>query len=69
MTREVRTPYLKGEARTAALAQAKELYEQGCTIRSVARQMGRSYGGTRLLLVEGRVALRGRGGRIRKTGG
>jgi helix-turn-helix protein len=63
-----RAAYLKGQDRTAAIQQARELYEQGCTIRSVARQMGRSYGGARMLLVEGKVALRGRGSGLPKAG-
>ena len=60
--------YLKGEARQDACQQAAELYAQGCTIRSIATQLGRSYGGTRALLLEAKVTLRTRGGGIRKTG-
>lgn len=59
---------LTGDARQTARQQAAELYGQGCTIRSVARQIGRSYGGTRVLLVEAGVQLRARGGGIRKAG-
>lgn len=59
---------LTGDARTAARDKAAELYAQGCTIRSVAAQLGRSYGGTRVLLVEAGVQLRGRGGSLRKAG-
>ena len=58
---------LTGQARDKARQQAAELYGQGCTIRSVARQLGRSYGGTRVLLVEAGVQLRGRGGGLRKA--
>lgn len=58
---------LTGQARETARQQAAELYGQGCTIRSVARQIGRSYGGTRVLLVEAGVQLRARGGAIRKA--
>lgn len=36
-----RAAYLKGADRTAAIAEARRLYELGCTIRSVARQIGR----------------------------
>lgn len=61
-------PYLKGEARTAAAQQAAALYAQGCTIRSVAQQMGRSYGGARALLLLAKVTLRGRGGGLPKAG-
>jgi fatty acid-binding protein DegV len=60
--------YLKGTERTAAAQKAAELYAQGCTIRSVAQQLGRSYGATRALLIEAKVQLRERGGRIRKAG-
>lgn len=59
---------LTGNARQTARQQAADLYGQGCTIRSVARQIGRSYGGTRALLLEAGVTLRARGGGIRKAG-
>lgn len=59
---------LTGDARTTARDKAAQLYGQGCTIRSVAQQLGRSYGGTRALLLEAGVTLRGRGGGIRKAG-
>ncbi|MBP5870899.1 helix-turn-helix domain-containing protein [Streptomyces scabiei] len=58
---------LTGDVRTAACDKAAELYGQGATIRSVAEQLGRSYGGTRVLLLEAGVTLRGRGGGIRKA--
>lgn len=67
MTRQ-RAQYLKGAERTAAAQQAAELYAMGCTIRSIARDLGRSYGGTRALLLDAKVTLRGRGGGIRKAG-
>ncbi len=57
-----RTRYLKGEARTAAIATAKELYEAGASVHSVAEQLGRSYGGAHVLLVEAKVTFRPRGG-------
>lgn len=59
---------LTGDARTTARKKAAELYAQGCTIASVADQLGRSYGGTRVLLLEAGVQLRGRGGGNRKAG-
>lgn len=59
--------YLKGDARQDACTRAAELYAQGCTIRSIAAQLGRSYGGTRALLLEAKVTLRTRGGGIRKA--
>lgn len=58
---------LKGDAREQARHRAAELYMQGCAIRSVARQIGRSYGGTRDLLLEAGVRLRARGGGIREV--
>lgn len=60
--------WLTGDVRTAARSKAAQLYGQGATIRSVAQQLGRSYGGTRVLLLEAGVTLRGRGGGIRKAG-
>lgn len=60
--------WLIGDARTAARDKAAELYGRGATIRSVAKELGRSYGGTRVLLLEAGVQLRGRGGAIRKAG-
>jgi hypothetical protein len=68
MTRQ-RARYLKGTERTAAAREAAHLYAQGCTIRSIAEQIGRSYGGARALLVEAKVQLRGRGGGTPKAGG
>lgn len=59
---------LRGEARDKARQKAADLYGQGCTIRSIARQLGRSYGGTHVLLVEAGVQLRARGGGLRKAG-
>jgi Helix-turn-helix domain len=61
------TRQLKGAERATARARAAELYSAGCTIRSVAGQLGRSYGSTRKLLLEANVTLRARGGGIRKT--
>lgn len=59
---------LSGDTRTAAATRAAGLYVQGCTIRSVAAQLGRSYGCTRALLLEAGVTLRPNGGaRVRKT--
>ena len=63
-----RTVYLKGAARTAAQAKAKRLYDAGATIRAVAEQMGRSFGGTYALLVEAGTEFRATGGGKRKAG-
>lgn len=57
---------LKGAEREDTARRAAYLYDQGCTIKSVARQLGRSYGGTRALLLEAGVVLRPRGGGIQK---
>ena len=51
-----------GDARTQLRARAAHLYIAGSTIQSVARQINRSYGTTRTLLLEAGV-------RIRKPGG
>jgi hypothetical protein len=59
--------HLTGNTRETARQQAAELYAQGATIKSVARQIGRSYGGTRALLLEAGVTLRARGGSVRKA--
>ena len=64
-----RQPRLTGPFRTAAAEDLADLYLQGATIRSLAARTGRSYGGTRALLLEAGVTLRTRGGGIRKTGG
>lgn len=56
---------LKGEARENARKRAAELYATGVPIRSVAAEIGRSYGGTRVLLLEAGVTLRARGGNVR----
>lgn len=64
-----RRPHLKGADREKTARRAADLYEQGCTIASVARQLGRSYGGTRALLLEAGVTLRPRGGHTRKVAG
>ncbi|MFE7273006.1 helix-turn-helix domain-containing protein [Streptomyces sp. NPDC057623] len=57
-----RGPVLKGDQREAVKEQAKDWYLQGCTIHSTAAKIGRSYGGTRDLLLEAGVKLRPRGG-------
>jgi hypothetical protein len=62
-----RIPRLKGEARTALADRAAGLYVDGSTIRSVAAQIGRSYSGTRALLVEAGVTLRPKGGSTKAT--
>lgn len=51
-----------GEARTRLRTRAAELYIAGCTIQSTARQIDRSYGTARTLLLEAGVRIRPRGG-------
>ncbi|MDX3248824.1 helix-turn-helix domain-containing protein [Streptomyces sp. ME18-1-4] len=51
-----------GEARIRLRERAARLYLEGCTIASTARQIGRSYGCTRTLLIEAGVRFRKRGG-------
>lgn len=51
-----------GDARTRLRTHAAQLYMAGCTIQSTARQISRSYGCTRTLLIEAGVRLRKRGG-------
>lgn len=53
---------LKGTERQETARKAADLYHQGCTIESTAEKIGRSYGGTRNLLLEAGVKLRPRGG-------
>ncbi|MGW0577326.1 helix-turn-helix domain-containing protein [Streptomyces sp. NPDC002920] len=52
----------RGDARIRLREQAARLYLQGCTIQSTARQIKRSYGCTRQLLLEAGVRFRRRGG-------
>jgi hypothetical protein len=61
------TSPLRGPNRTITAADAKALYERGCTIRSVAARIERSYGLTHQLLTESGVVLRDRQGRARKA--
>lgn len=57
-----RRTVLKGGQREEIKQQAKDWYLQGCTIHSTAAKIGRSYGGTRDLLLEAGGKLRPRGG-------
>lgn len=53
---------ITGETRTRTRTHAAQLYLAGCTIESTARQIGRSYGTARTLLLEAGVRLRKPGG-------
>jgi hypothetical protein len=61
------TAALTGTAREAAAEDCRELYEQGCSVRSVADRIGRSYGCTHQLLVEAGTTFRARNGKPRKA--
>jgi hypothetical protein len=62
MTTPTRGAHIKGDQRDQLRQRAVELYFQGCTITSTGRQICRSYGATRALLLEAGVKLRPRGG-------
>lgn len=49
---------ITGVTRIRVRAKAAQLYLEGCTITSVARQIGYSYGTTRTLLLEAGVRMR-----------
>lgn len=57
-----RTPRLVGEARQAMAAELAGRYHDGASIRSLARESGRSYGLVQKLLREAGVEFRPRGG-------
>lgn len=59
---------ITGDNRIKTRTRAAELYMQGCTIQSTARQIGRSYGLTRTLLLEAGVRLRKPGGGVANFG-
>ncbi|UYP20796.1 helix-turn-helix domain-containing protein [Rhodococcus sp. Z13] len=60
-----------GESRDRLQEELKRRYEEGASIRTLAKETGRSYGFVHNVLVESRVQLRGRGGpnRRRATAG
>ncbi|MEV0691812.1 helix-turn-helix domain-containing protein [Streptomyces sp. NPDC050388] len=62
MTRPTPGSQVTGTRRQELAAEAKDWYLQGCTIQSTADRIGRSYGATRVLLLEAGVKLRPRGG-------
>ncbi len=61
---------ISGDERTALIAELRDRYIAGESIRSLSLSTGRSYGFIHRLLVESDVDLRGRGGNTRgaKTG-
>jgi uncharacterized protein YoaH (UPF0181 family) len=58
---------LTGEDRQKARDKAAELYAQGMSVRAVSEAIGRSHGGTLVLLHEAGVQMRPRGGNTRKA--
>ena len=67
MTRTIRR-LPTGNERIALRRRAAGLYVDGCTVRSVARQIERPLTTTYELLVEANVHFRPRGGNTRKAG-
>ncbi|GAB4585811.1 MULTISPECIES: helix-turn-helix domain-containing protein [Nocardia] len=55
-----------GKSRDRLQSQLKKQYEAGASIRSLARETGRSYGFIHNVLVESHVQLRSRGGANRR---
>lgn len=49
---------ITGTTRIRIRSRAAQLYMEGCTLHSVARQIGYSYGTTRTLILEAGVRLR-----------
>ena len=52
---------IAGQSRTELGADLKTQYEQGASVRELARATGRSYGFIHAVLTEAQVPLRGRG--------
>ncbi len=59
---------ITGEDRTDLVKQLVKRYERGESIRSIATDIGRSYGFVHGVLVESGATLRGRGGATRGPG-
>jgi hypothetical protein len=51
-------PHLKGEERRRLTEQAIDLYTSGHTIQQIAREIGRPYESTRVLLIKARITIR-----------
>ncbi|MCQ4079700.1 helix-turn-helix domain-containing protein [Streptomyces sp. RB6PN25] len=56
-----------GPERDRVAAELKTKYAQGASIRALAEQTDRSYGGVHRLLADAGVVFRPRGGAIRKA--
>lgn len=59
---------LPGPERDKVAADLKTRYEAGASIRALAEETGRSYGGVHRLLADAGVQFRSRGGIVRATG-
>lgn len=55
-----------GPERDRVAAELKERYEAGASIRALAQETGRSYGGVHRLLADAGAAFRARGGVMRR---
>ncbi len=58
-----RYAHISGGERAAARAAAAQRYAEGATVRTIAAELGRSYGFVHRLLQESGVELRSRGAR------
>ncbi|MEV8432030.1 helix-turn-helix domain-containing protein [Streptomyces chartreusis] len=61
MTKPTRGAQVKGDQRDQLRREAAEVYLAGSSIESTGREIGRSYGAARTLLIEAGVKLRPRG--------
>jgi hypothetical protein len=60
-------PRIKGPERASVAASLGRKYDAGSTIRGLAEEESMSYGTVRKLLLEAKVQLRGRGGRMARS--
>lgn len=67
ISRSAKGTRIVGESRAQMRSVLMSMYESGASIRSLARETGRSYGFIRNVLTESDVALRGRGGAQRRN--
>jgi hypothetical protein len=56
-----------GDQRTKVQRELVAKYRKGASIRGLAAEYGRSYGFMHRILTEAGIALRGRGGAVRKV--
>ncbi|MEY9968701.1 hypothetical protein ABIA33_006788 [Streptacidiphilus sp. MAP12-16] len=60
---------VSGSARAELAARARNSYEGGASVRTVATEIGRSYGAAHMLLAESGVTFRSRSGQLRAPAG